>query len=108
MAELEGGTWGNILLGIATLATGIGWAREKIIKTRVESANADAQVSVSNAQETMFNMLNTRLQSVESELKAVRDELNTERAHSRIMQVHIYKLESLMREAGLAVPVFEG
>lgn len=108
MAELEGGTWGNILLGIAAAGSAIGWVREKFIKTRIESANADAQVAVLGSQESLFNILTTRLESVETDLKAVRSELATERAHSRRMEVHIFKLESIMREAGLTPPVFEG
>lgn len=108
MADIEGGTLGNILLGIATLGAGLGWAREKWIKTKVESANADAAVAVAGSQETMFNMMNNRLATLEEDLRGVRQELAVERAHSRRMELHIFKLESMMRKAGIEPPLFEG
>lgn len=108
MTELEGGTWGNILLGLAALGTAAGWAREKFIKTRVESANADAQVAVAGAQESMFTMLTNRLESLEGDLRVVREELTVERGHSRRMEIHIFKLESMMRAANMTPPTFEG
>lgn len=106
--DAVGGIWGQIVLGVATLATGIGWAREKMIKTRVESANADAQVAVAGSQEAMFTMLTNRLATLEKDLQSVREELATERAHSRRMEIHIFKLESMMRKAGIEPPIFEG
>lgn len=108
MAELEGGVWGQIVLGLAALGTGIGWAREKIIKTKVESANADAAVAVAGSQEAMFTMLTNRLATLEKDLQTVREELATERTHSRRMEIHILKLESMMRKAGIEPPLFEG
>lgn len=108
MAEIEGGTAGQILLGLMTIATGIGWAREKWIKTRVESATADAAVAVAGSQESMFKMLTDRLETLEKDLRDVRGELSVERTHSRRMEIHIFKLEGIMRKAGLEPPVFEG
>lgn len=108
MAELEGGTWGNILLGLATLGTALGWAREKYIKTRVESAEAGAQVALAGSQESMFNMLSSRLDAQDAEIRALRDELRVERDRSRRMEKHIYKLEAMLTQLGQTPPVFEG
>lgn len=108
MAELEGGTWGSILLGLATIGAGAGWAREKFIKTKVESANADAAVAAAEGAQTVYKMMEERLSTLEKEMQGVRMELSEERQRSRKLELHIFRLESLMRKAGIDPPVFEG
>lgn len=108
MAELEGGVWGQIVLALATIAAGIGWAREKIIKTRVESAAGDAAIAASEGEKTIYKMMEERLTTLEKEMQGVRAELSEERQRSRKLELHIFRLESLMRKAGIDPPVFEG
>ena len=108
MAEIDGGTWGNILLGASTVGAGLMWAREKWFKLKVESANTDVAVVTADAQQLVYTMLMNRLETLEKEMQGVRQELATERAHSRALEIHIFKLEAVMRKANIEVPLFEG
>lgn len=109
MADVSGGTTAqDILLGAGAFG-GILWAVwERWLRSRVDSANTDAAVAVAGSQETMFTMLTNRLETLEKDLQGVRQELSVERAHSRRMEIHIFKLESMMRKSGIEPPTFEG
>lgn len=108
MAELEGGILTNILLGVAAVGGGAWAVWERINKGRVESAEAGAQVSIADSQKSMFDMLTSRLDAQDAEIRALRDELRVERDRSRRMEIHIYKLEAMLRSLGQTPPVFEG
>lgn len=106
MQEAETGAWTNILLGVGA-AGGVLWAAwERWIKNKVVAANSEAQVAISAAQETVYTMMTNRLESLEKEMQAVRAELAAERAHGRKLELHIFKLESLMQKANLEPPAF--
>lgn len=105
---MDGGLWANILLGLGT-AGGILWAAwQTWQKNKVSTANGEAQVAVADAQAAVYTMMTSRLESLEVEMRSVRAELATEREHGRKMEIHIFKLESMMRKAGLEPPLFEG
>lgn len=106
MDNVDGGTVGNILLGISTLGLGLGWARDKLIKNRIDTANSEATVAVADAQQSVYTMLTGRLETLEKEVQGLRSELQTERLHSRKLEIHIWKLEKIMSGAGLELPVF--
>lgn len=107
MDPTDGGSLTKIILGIAG-AGGFIWAAwERWIKNKVLSANSDAQVAVSEAQKAVYDMMTNRLNALENEMLQVRAELSAERAHGRKLELHIFKLESLMRKAGLEPPAFE-
>jgi len=108
MAELEGGVWGQIMLGLAAIGAGAGWAREKWNKTRVEAAAGEAAIAASEGEKTIYKMMEDRLSTLEKEMQGVRAELSEERQRSRKLELHIFRLESLMRKAGIDPPVFEG
>ena len=97
----------DAMLGLGA-AGGILWAvYERWTRLKVETASYSAQVAGLEGQETVYSMLKDRLEALERELQTVRSEIAVERAHSRKLEIHIFKLESLMRKAGLEPPAFE-
>lgn len=97
----------DAMLGLGA-AGGILWAvYERWTRLKVETASYSAQVAGLDGQETVYSMLKDRLEALERELQTVRSEIAVERAHSRKLEIHIFKLESLMRKAGLEPPTFE-
>ena len=107
MDPTDGGSLTKIILGIAG-AGGFIWAAwERWTRLKVETASYSAQVAGLEGQETVYSMLKDRLEALEKELQTVRSEIAVERAHSRKLEIHIFKLESLMRKAGLEPPTFE-
>lgn len=107
MTDIEGGTWGNIFLGLSTIGLGLGWARDKWLKNRVDTANTGVAESAAGGMELVIKSLTDRLGSLETEMQSVRAELAVERKHSRKLELHIFRLESLMRKSGLEPPVYE-
>lgn len=86
---------------------------KKIAKARAEVAEANATVSeanalgqVADAQQAVYRLLLERVTTLEKDMRLVREELAQERQHSRRLVLHIWKLEQLMRAAGLEVPAF--
>lgn len=83
--EDQGANVGNIILGTAGVG-GMIWAvYEKFMRHKVESANADSNVSMATANEALFNMLTQRLESLEAEVRQLRAELNKEREYTRML-----------------------
>lgn len=103
---------GGVLAAVGAIATGAwGWwlkNRKDTAATQAHVANARASEEVADAQQTIYRLLNERLNTLEVEVRGLRDELATERRHSRKLEVHIWRLEGLMRGAGLEPPVFDG
>ena len=107
MDPTDGGSLTKIILGIAG-AGGFIWAAwERWIKNKTLTASSDAHVAVSEAQQAVYNMMTNRLEALEKEMRDVRAELSAERAHSRKLEIHVFRLESIMRKGGLEPPVFE-
>lgn len=76
--------------------------------TRADIADANADRSVADSQTTVYNMLTSRLETLETEVRGLRAELSVERVHSRKLELHIWKLENLMRAQGMEPPAFVG
>lgn len=106
--EMDGGVWAKIILGLATAGSILYGAYQTWQKNKVTSANGDAQIAVANAEKTVYEMMTTRLAALEAEMITVRKELAAERDHGRKMEIHIFKLEGMMRKAGIDPPLFEG
>lgn len=107
-AEVPGGMLSDILLGAAG-AGGIIWAVwERWLRSRVDSANTSASVAAAEGAQTVYKMMEERLTTLEKEMQDVRAELSAERQRSRKLELHIFRLESLMRKAGIDPPAFEG
>lgn len=82
------------------------WTRAKAASA-ADVAQNNAAATVADSQSVVYSLLTKRLETLESEIKSVREELALERKHSRDRDLHIWKLEDLMRKANLEVPVFE-
>lgn len=81
------------------------------VKADVAGSNADR--AVADAQQTVYKLLTDRLTKLEAEvsdqrkeLNACRVELDAERRHSRALEIHVRKLEAMMRSAGITPPPF--
>ena len=96
----------NILLGASSIGLGIWAVVERWSRFKLQNANNDANVAVAGAQETMFTMLTGRLETLEKEVQGLRAELSIERQHSRKLEIHIYKLEDMMRKSNIEPPAF--
>lgn len=75
--------------------------------TRADVAESNADRTVADAQQTVYKLLSDRLTTLEAEVRSQRTELDRERAHNRLLTLHIWKLEGLMRKAGLEPPPFD-
>ena len=101
---------GGYLSAVGLCATGA-WAwflkhQRAAAETRAEVAESDAGRTVADAQSTVYKLLQDRLTTVENDVRTLRQELAAERAHSRRLELHIWKLEGLMRKAGMEPPPF--
>lgn len=75
--------------------------------TRAEVAQANAEKVVADANGTVYALLTKRLESLESDVGHLRQELAQERQRCRRMELHIGRLEGLMRKAGIEPPTFD-
>ncbi len=96
-------TVGGIIGAIGGVVGGLwGWMQ----RNRCTTAETDSEVAQSKAEESIYRMMTERLTALETDVGRLRDELAQERSHSRALERHIFKLESLMRRAGLEPPAF--
>jgi hypothetical protein len=103
-------TIGGSLASVGLLAGGA-WAwvlktRKAQAETRADVAESDSARTVADAQQTVYKLLIERVTTLEADMRQVRAELTTERAHSRKLELHIWRLEGLMRKANLEPPAF--
>jgi hypothetical protein len=103
-----GGAIGAVVAGV-----GAGWLYFKRLVGQGKIATAEKALAVS--QETLYSQLTQRLNSLEEDYKSIREELRVERDNSRKLamqnqrlELHIIKLEALMRNAGIEVPAPHG
>lgn len=103
---------GGWLAAAGALATGA-WAwwlknQRDRARTSADVAGADADRKVADAEGTIYKLLAERLKTVEGDVRTLREELAAERLHSRKLELHIWRLENLMRKAGIEPPAFDG
>lgn len=102
--QAVGAAVGGLLLGGVSALT---WWNRRTVRNARDSADvagAGADRTVADAQHTLYAMLVARLGTLEEEMKTLRRELNAERERSRELETHIYRLENLMRRAGMDPP----
>lgn len=109
--ELDWDAIGKVIGGLVVVGTGA-WgvwlnAKKNRAESRADQAESDRDRSVADSQNVLYTQLTNRLETLENEVRSVRNELATERAHSRRLELHIWKLENVMRAANLEIPVFE-
>lgn len=107
-----------VVLTVGTMAGGA-WAwwqknQRNQAATRADVAESNAEKTVADAQQTVYKLLVERLAALEKEsiaqredLRAVRTELDAAQSHSRALVLHVWKLEGMMRLAGLTPPPFD-
>ena len=110
--------WSAIGTAVATIAVTAGtfaagaygwWLKvgKAAASARADVSESNAQGAVADAQQTVYKLMQSRLTALEADMRAVREELNVERKHSRRLELHIFRLESLMRAANIPVPELE-
>lgn len=97
----------GLLGGATTLGFGLMWVWEKFLKGKIDRANTDVAVTAAGGMELVLSSMKDRIDSLENEMKTTREELQESRRHQRRQLLHIFKLEGIMRKAGLDVPSFE-
>lgn len=101
-------TLGGVFATLGAIATGA-WAwwlknQKNVAHTRAEVAESDRDKALADSEHTLYKLLNQRVESLEVEIRELRAELSIERKHSRSLEVHIYRLENLMRQKGIEPP----
>src|SRR5512145_290992 len=101
-------TLGGVFATLGAIATGA-WAwwlknQKNVAHTRAEVAESDRDKAIADSEHTLYKLLNQRVESLEVEIRELRAELSIERKHSRALELHIYRLEGLMRRAGIEPP----
>lgn len=111
---MEGLSWQEIGAAIGTIGLVAGGIWTAMLKANKDRADARADVAEDNsrrvqaeAQADVFKLLTIRMTALEGEVKVLRSELSEERAYSRKLHVHIYKLEDLMRQHNIDPPLFD-
>lgn len=108
MADIDGEAIQQVMLGGIAIS-GAAWAVwERWLKGRVDNANTSVAVTVAEGAQTVYKMMEERLTTLEKDVQGVRVELSQERTRSRKLELHIFKLEALMRVAGIDPPAYEG
>ena len=94
---------GGVIGALGGIAGGV-WAW--IERARRSGAATAADVAQSRAEESVYKLMTERLTALEQDVARLRDELAQERNHSRALERHIIRLETLMRQAGMTPPEF--
>lgn len=110
----SGNTLQNILLGVGAVGATLWAVWEKVQRIKLSTSASDAGVAVNDAQEKMFLLMTSRLEALEMDVVRLRGELTEERKLARDMdlrlrqyELHILKLENIMRNSGLEPPTVE-
>lgn len=99
--------WQDVGMVLTSLAAGAGvvWGwilkqRAVLSETRARVAEDERDREMANSAAVLYSQLSERLKTVEVELREMK-------LYSRKLEVHILKLESLMRSHGITPPPFE-
>lgn len=98
----------SIWAGIASVGAigGIIWGwiqkqRTVLSENRTKVAEDDRDRELATSAQTLYSMLNDRLKTVELEQKELR-------MYTRKLELHVLKLEKLMRDNNIEPPMFTG
>lgn len=102
--------WDKIGAAITGLVIGIGgFFGGRVTRkadTGAEVAQANAAASVADAEGTLYNRLREEIDALRNDVSRLRADLDVERRHGRALELHVWKLERIMRDAGLTPPPF--
>lgn len=102
---------GTVLGGLGTAAVAAWgfWQKQQRTQaqTRAEVAEANSTRAVADAEGAVYKLLTNRLQTLERDMEHLREDLAHERKRTRRMELHIGRLEGLMRKAGIEPPTFD-
>jgi uncharacterized protein HemX len=87
-------------LGVSSLWAWIQKQRRDMSETRATVAEDERDREMATSAQTLYSMMNERL-------KIVEEELRSQRMYTRRLEIHIGKLERLLRTQGLDVPEIE-
>jgi len=95
---------GGIVMGIGAYVSGRKSGRAR---THADQAASGADYAMSTAETSLYEQFRTRLDDLEKDISKLRAELDIERRQGRALEIHIWKLERLMRAANIEPPEFE-
>ena len=99
-------------IAIVGLFTSIGTffaGRQKRAANDVAEIAADkASASISDAEGTLYTRLREEIDALRNDVSRLRSDLDTERRHSRQLELYVWQLQRLMAEKGITVPPFVG
>lgn len=95
---------GAIALGIITY-----WGQYAVLKhkKKAQVAEYSAEQSTFEAESRLYKHLKERIEELEKSTVQLRRDLDAERNRGRNLEIHIWKLENMMRKAGLEPPPFD-
>jgi hypothetical protein len=104
--------WTKIGLGVSGLCGAIGTyflgRKKRTALDGAEIAQANASASVSDAEGTLYHRLREEIDALRNDVSSLRSDLDTERRHSRQLELYVWQLQRLMADKGITVPPFLG
>lgn len=104
--------WSKIGLALSGLAGGVGayfvGRKKRTALDGAEIAQANASTSASDAESTLYHRLREEIDALRNDVSRLRSDLDTERRHSRQLELYVWQLQRLMAEKGIEVPPFLG
>lgn len=104
-------TWTAVGQALVSLIVGAGlmagwWSRRatRDARSQAEAAQSGAARVVADAESAVYRLLVERMQALEDKVKTLSSELDASRERERSLEQHIFRLENLMRRAGMDVP----
>lgn len=110
MSQVLSVDWEKVIQGAFTGIAMFGtWAfarRKNNAETTSDIAAANASTSASEAASTLYDRLREEIDALRNDVNRLRSDLDIERRHSRRLELHVWKLERIMRAGGLEPPEF--
>lgn len=99
--------WGVVGPAVVGLATWLRMRKPNEAKVAAAVAAARSEAAISDAEGALYTRLREDMDALRGDVNRLRAELDAERTHGRKLERHIWKLEGLMRKAGLEPPPFD-
>lgn len=96
----------GLFTGISMFGTWVVTRKKNSAETNSDIAAANASTSASEAASTLYDRLREEIDALRNDVNRLRSDLDIERRHSRRLELHVWKLERIMRAGGLEPPEF--